>query len=825
VPRAREPLRESGGKRVQEARGRVTRASDTAPKEYRGGLADRARRLEALDWVVLALLVPLAAAFVAAYTWHGIETGSERLLFRIAPAANAADYPVVSGVAAEALFGGPALAVGDRLVRAGDQDLRGAGLAEFWRACSRWFLAGGSFEVVRADARFSTVPVASPFRGWWALLPFSLGLLFGAVILMFRAPHWRLARRASVCSLAFCIWASGILPWFLFQSVPVGRTIILLRLIAGPLSNGLAISLFWEFTESAEPLARWQRALPWIFGVGLFIGIAIDSFAPLPLARVGRPVYLSLGVVALIAMLAGITRTYRRSDALERRQIRWVLYGLYVGLLPQIVSMLALSLGFSWATEEAVPVVVLLAFTAIPVGVFVSLFGYRLVDVDPLITATASYTILGVALLGVAVGGIPRVAAAAGDLVGVGPSASQWVLSLGFAAAAVQGHRKLRPWLDRRLFAERVAVEQGLGRLVDELVRCGSAEELMRLVGGRIDALLRPESVVTYARNETAFTPVFVRAHAAPAAFAADGVLVRALESRMAPLAVSDPELGPFDHAALATLGAEVVIPTRRGDALVAFTCLGRKRTGDIYTPAELALLGASSSASAEVLARMDDAEVLRQARAMQESLRRYVPGVIAEQLASGRALDAHEREVTVLFVDLRGFSSFAERRAAEDVFSTVNEHTERVSRLVRAHGGAVVEFNGDGMMAVFGAPEPLDHKERRAVEAAREIVDSSPADLSVGVGIASGLGFSGNIRAADRWIWSVIGDTTNLAARLQALTRELGVSIAIDGATKRAAGYVCADFALHREVQIRGRSQRIDVFALPLPPVLAASA
>jgi adenylate cyclase len=154
-----------------------------------------------------------------------------------------------------------------------------------------------------------------------------------------------------------------------------------------------------------------------------------------------------------------------------------------------------------------------------------------------------------------------------------------------------------------------------------------------------------------------------------------------------------------------------------------------------------------------------------------------------------------------------------------------VNEHSERVSRIVHAHGGAVLELNGDGMMAVFGAPEPLAAKERQAVEAAREIVDSSPEGLAVGLGIATGLAYAGNIRAADRWIWSVIGETTNLAARLQALSRDLAASIAIDEVTRRGAGYVCADFALHRDVSVRGGTGRFDVFVLPLARAAAAVA
>ncbi len=109
----------------------------------------------------------------------------------------------------------------------------------------------------------------------------------------------------------------------------------------------------------------------------------------------------------------------------------------------------------------------------------------------------------------------------------------------------------------------------------------------------------------------------------------------------------------------------------------------------------------------------------------MQESLRRYVPGAIAEQLSSGGELASGEREVTVLFVDIRGYTGFSESRRAEEIFSTVNRYTETVSAIVQKHGGSVVEFNGDGMMAVFGAPRELAHKERAAVDAGYEIVEA----------------------------------------------------------------------------------------------------
>jgi adenylate cyclase len=99
-------------------------------------------------------------------------------------------------------------------------------------------------------------------------------------------------------------------------------------------------------------------------------------------------------------------------------------------------------------------------------------------------------------------------------------------------------------------------------------------------------------------------------------------------------------------------------------------------------------------------------------------------------------------------------------------------------------------------MMAVFGAPEALAKKEQAAVEAGRRIVDSMPEGLAVGVGIATGPAFVGSIRSTDRLIWSAVGSTTNLASRLQALTREFGASLALDATTRERAGYVCADFA-----------------------------
>jgi hypothetical protein len=323
--------------------------------------------------------------------------------------------------------------------------------------------------------------------------------------------------------------------------------------------------------------------------------------------------------------------------------------------------------------------------------------------------------------------------------LGLDASTGQWALTLALVGAAFPAHQFLRPRIDRRLFEERHARMLGLEQLLEDLGRTTSLEDLTRLCGERLDALFAPESIAVYARQETAFTPIFVRGRAAPPAFEADSPLLHTLSRRTRPLAADAPELDAFDRAALETLGTALVLPIRQGEAIVALTCLGRKRSGDIYTSEEIAHLMAIAGRCSEMLVKLGDEVVIREAREMQQALRRYVPGAVAAELDGGRALEPAEREVTVLFVDMRGYTSFSERHAAEEIFSTLNVYTETVSRLMREHGGTVVEFHGDGLMAVFGAPRALERKERAAVLAARDVVEALAGKIAVGVGNATG--------------------------------------------------------------------------------------
>jgi hypothetical protein len=420
--------------------------------------------------------------------------------------------------------------------------------------------------------------------------------------------------------------------------------------------------------------------------VGLPTGVfALLNFTRwMKLAEWGVPAAVALGAGSV---LAAATRKFLGGDLLARRQMKWVLFGVFCAALPAVLASLAALLDprLSWLFFASI-----WAWALFPFFLLVSVARFNLFDVDRLLSATASYNVLAVVGIGTGLVAVPRAAQAAAALVGLDPETGQVAFSLGLAALVIPAQRRLRPQIERLFFRERYATDRGIAELLPTLSSCRDARELTERLGNGLVALLHPEACAIYSAAEESYAPVFVEGQTAPAAFAADGPLIGTLRGRTQPLALAaegrradEAALSAFDRAALETLGAEVVVPIRRGDALAAFLCLGPKRSGDVYTPTDLSLLGALGDTVSQQLVRFDQEETIREGRAMQDSLRRYVPGAIAEELAEGADLSSREREVTVLFVDIRGYTGLSEGRRAEDIFDTINRYTETVSALV----------------------------------------------------------------------------------------------------------------------------------------------
>ena len=209
----------------------------------------------------------------------------------------------------------------------------------------------------------------------------------------------------------------------------------------------------------------------------------------------------------------------------------------------------------------------------------------------------------------------------------------------------------------------------------------------------------------------------------------------------------------------------------------------------------------------------------------------RFVPEQVVDEVlahADGLRLGGVRRTATVLFSDMRGFTRFAESREPDVVIGVLNEYLGAMSDVILDHGGTLVAFMGDGIMSVFGAPiEQADHADR-AVAAAREMAGPTLERFNawaaehghhdgfrIGIGINSGPVMSGNVGSDRRLEYTAIGDTTNTAARLEAMTKDSGHMVFISGSTREMLTREDRDLVDVGERAVRGRAAPIRIWSL----------
>ena len=185
---------------------------------------------------------------------------------------------------------------------------------------------------------------------------------------------------------------------------------------------------------------------------------------------------------------------------------------------------------------------------------------------------------------------------------------------------------------------------------------------------------------------------------------------------------------------------------------------------------------------------------------------------VARESLERGTELGGQEREVTVLFVDVIGSTTLAQRESPARVLALLNDFFAIVVRVVHAHGGLVNKFEGDAALCVFGAPlEQPDHAVRAlaAARALRAELDAHVAGFDAAIGVAGGPAVAGYVGAEDRFEYTVIGDPVNEASRLTELAKQHACRLLASATTLDAApGPESAHWELDGEVVLRGRDE-----------------
>ncbi|HWI22912.1 MAG TPA: adenylate/guanylate cyclase domain-containing protein [Baekduia sp.] len=209
----------------------------------------------------------------------------------------------------------------------------------------------------------------------------------------------------------------------------------------------------------------------------------------------------------------------------------------------------------------------------------------------------------------------------------------------------------------------------------------------------------------------------------------------------------------------------------------------------------------------------------LEERRKLRAALEAYVaPELVSRVLDEGPELEARDVEVTVMFLDIRNFTAFAEKATAREVIERLNGFYELVVPVVVGHGGHLDNFIGDGLLAVFGAPERLDDHADRAVKTAIEVAgrvqDAYGDDLRIGIGVNTGQVVTGSIGGGGRFDVTVIGDAVNTAARVEAVTRMTGDVVLVTQATRDALIDLPCEFIERGEVELKGKVERVHVHA-----------
>lgn len=245
-----------------------------------------------------------------------------------------------------------------------------------------------------------------------------------------------------------------------------------------------------------------------------------------------------------------------------------------------------------------------------------------------------------------------------------------------------------------------------------------------------------------------------------------------------------DPRFATGDSIRFHGIRSAMCAPLWKGDAVIGIIHVDSPMQTKTFTPDDLELLSALSNYAAVAIQQASLNKKVQEEKVARERLEKYFSPNVATRILSGGQKEVEELEVSVLFADIVGFTPMAEKMSPPSVAKLLNEYFSRMEEPIFEHEGMVDKFIGDCIMAVFGAPYPQTDHAERAVRVALEMQQrldelnaerAGQAPIHMRMGIHSGRAVSGNIGSEKRREFTVLGDTVNIASRIESMVAKQG--------------------------------------------------
>jgi class 3 adenylate cyclase len=600
------------------------------------------------------------------------------------------------------------------------------------------------------------------------------------------------------------------------------------------------------FPERTRVARRWPRVVlvPYAVSAALWLWLQAPMSRASWTATAGIiALYWAAAVVELLVALGVTARA--GSTPLVRQRARVLLIGFGIGYLLPVAATAAevvLRVQIPFLSE-----LWRLAFV-FPLAVAYAIVRYQLFDIRAVLRAGTVYSVV-TALVALGYAGLLAALNVLFARLDVAMSGIVAPLLVAFVVVLLVNrvYTRTQALLDRLFFRARYDSQRALVRLADALTTTLDLDRLAALIAGTIDEILHPKRVHLLVADDE--RGIFHRVGAADG-LAAETVLATCLAGRREPLTrerlLADPVLEDVRAACLADLdelAAEVAVPVVFRDRLAALLVLGPRRGGAPYTDADLGILRVIATQSAVALeharayhalqAALRRVEILESIRA---GLSKFVPRTVQrliEQAPDDPQLAKRETDVSVLFVDIAGYTRLAGRLDAATVDRLIERYFGAFLDEILKNGGDVNETAGDGLMVIFQDADPRRHA-RAAVATARalvrrthEINAAEPLDepIALHVGVNSGRAGVGATKiegtAGTRWTYTASGPVTNVAARLAALGED---AIYLGGASAARLA-TTAGLEDLGEVPLRNVEEPVRVFRLHVPEPAAVAA